>query len=180
MPAQLRSLSTGDWAILACLGEGPAHGFKLAAVFAKGGELGSVWTLQRPQVYRAIEHLEARQLVSAVRREPGDNGPPRTLYALTDLGERTLSDWLSTPAEHLRDGRSELLLKLIFVERHELDLEPLLSAQHRHFSGILKANEAKLGCTEGPERIALEWRVASARAALQFLEHKLHDSTAVH
>ncbi len=175
MPAHVRLLPTGDWAVLACLGEGPAHGFKLAAGFAKGGELGSVWTLQRPQVYRAIEHLELRRLVRTTKREPGDNGPPRTLYALTNLGERTLRDWLCTPAQHLRDGRSELLLKLIFTERQQRDPRPLLSAQHRNFSEVLGANQAKLARAEGPERTALEWRVDAARAALIFLERRLYE-----
>lgn len=177
MPPHVRSLSTGDWAVLAYLSEEPAHGFKLAAVFAKNGEMGTVWMLQRPQVYRAIEHLEARQLVSAVKREPGNNGPPRTLYALTHLGKHTLHSWLNTPVQHLRDGRNDLLLKLIFIERHQLDAEPLLTAQHHHFSDVLKTNQAKLGHAEGPERIALEWRIDAAQAALTFLERQLRKLT---
>ncbi len=173
MPAHLRSLSTSDWAVLAFLSEGAVHGFKLAAIFAKGGELGTVWTLQRPQVYRAVQHLQARLYVSAVKREPGENGPPRTLYALTALGRATFETWLTTPVQHLRDGRSDLLLKLIFTERHKLDAKPLLRAQLEHFSEVLTAIQAKLENAQGPERTALEWRIDAARGALAFLERKL-------
>lgn len=180
MPSSVKSLSTSDWAVLAFLSEQAAHGFLLATVFAKDGELGVVWTLQRPQVYRAIEHLEARTLISAIKREAGDNGPPRTLYALTELGQLTLREWLKTPVQHLRDGRSALLLKLIFTERQQSNPEPLLQAQHRHFSSILHAYEAKLRGAAGPERVAIEWRIASAQGALRFLESNLSNLTAPH
>lgn len=173
-----RPLSTGDWAVLAYLSEGPAHGFKLAAAFSRDGELGPVWTLQRPQVYRAIEHLEVRGFVHAVKREPGDNGPPRTLYALTGTGRDGFAAWLDAPTQHLRDGRSELLLKLIFTERHRLDPGPLLRAQHRHFSGVLEVYQARLERADEPERLALEWRTAAARAALAFLERRLQSLSA--
>lgn len=168
-----KPLSTSDWAVLAFLGEGAAHGFRVAAVFAKAGELGRVWTIQRPQVYRAIEHLEAYDFLSAIKQEPGDNGPLRTLYAPTASGQKALEVWLKTPVLHLRDGRSDLILKLIFTERRKLDAEPLLSAQHQHFSTILDTYETDLERTVEPKRIALEWRVQAARAALRFLENKL-------
>ncbi len=168
-----RNLSTSDWAVLAFLGEGSAHGFRVAAVFAKAGELGRIWTIQRPQVYRAIEHLEAHDFLSAIKQEPGDNGPRRTLYAPTVSGQEELRIWLKKPVSRLRDGRSDLILKLIFTERHKLDAGPLLSAQHRHFSTILDSYIRDLEQTAEPERTALEWRVEAARGALSFLENKL-------
>lgn len=76
-------LSLTDRAVRAALGEGAAHGFKLAALFAKDGELGTVWTVQRPQVYRALEHLELRGLAYTTGHEPGAGGPPRLEYILT-------------------------------------------------------------------------------------------------
>ncbi len=159
--------------MLAFLGEGAAHGFRVAAVFAKEGELGRVWTIQRPQVYRAIEYLEARGYLSAVKQELGDNGLPRTLYRLTAPGQEALKVWLKTPVLHLRDGRSDFILKLIFTKRRELDDKPLLNAQHQHFSTVLKTYKTALERAAEPERIALEWRITAARAALSFLENKL-------
>lgn len=154
------------------MGEGETHGFKLAAVFAKGGELGPLWTIQRPQVYRALDHLERRAFVTAVRTEQSGSGSPRTLYALTELGERELAAWFQRPVEHLREVRSELLLKLIFLERQGLPAEPLVTTQTQRFSDVLQRYESSLAQAEGAERTALEWRTEMARAALSFLQQR--------
>ncbi len=46
---------------------------------APGGEVGRVWALRRPLVYRTLEQLEARALTRVAGVEPSDAGPPRTL-----------------------------------------------------------------------------------------------------
>ncbi len=122
------SLSLSDWAVLAALDEAPTHGFRLAALFAKGGELGTVWTVQRPQVYRALEHLEERGLAQAIGLEPGDPGPPRLRYAVTVQGREAVAKWRVTHVTHLRNARSELLLKLVFLERQQFDAHTLIRA----------------------------------------------------
>lgn len=162
-------LSPSDWAVLAALGEGAAHGFKLAAMFAKRGDLGTVWTVQRPQVYRALEHLERAGLAESVGHEPG-GGPPRLRYALTRAGREALNTWLNTPVTHLRDTRSELLLKLTFLERARRDAAPLLSAQTARFRAVQRDYEARRAAARGAERLALEWRLEALAAALRFLE----------
>ncbi len=165
-------LSLSDLAVLAALGEGPAHGFRLAALFAKDGDLGTIWTVQRPQVYRALEHLEHRGLARTVGYEPGEGGPPRLLYVLTEAGEHTLASWLRTPVMHLRDTRSELLLKLSFTKRQQGDTHPLVQAQLAHFRSVQRDYETRLEVARGAERLALEWRVEVVRAALRFLEQR--------
>ncbi|MCA9839546.1 MAG: PadR family transcriptional regulator [Trueperaceae bacterium] len=168
-----RPLSTSDWAVLAYLGEAPAHGFKLASIFAKGGELGHIWTLQKPQVYRALEHLESRALITAVKEEPGDNGPPRTLYALTEQGQAQLESWFASPVLRIRDGRSDLLLKLIFMARRDIDAQPLLKAQEQHFLQVLATYQAKLNKASSAERTVLRWRIEIAQAALAFIRQEI-------
>jgi DNA-binding PadR family transcriptional regulator len=74
------NLSTSDWAFLAVLYEAPTHGFRLAGLFASDGELGFIWTIQRPQIYRTLEHLEKSGLAVSVRQEESEAGPPRTVY----------------------------------------------------------------------------------------------------
>lgn len=168
-----RTLSLSDYAVLAALGEGPAHGFKLASLLAKGGDLGGVWTVQRPQVYRALERLEGLRHVRVAAQVPSDSGPPRSVYALTEAGEATLNAWLGRPVLHLRDARNELVLKLAFLERRNLDPKPLLEAQTEGFSRVQRAYETRLEAATGAERLALEWRLATARAALEFLAAQL-------
>ena len=164
-----QTLSLSDYAVLAALGEGPAHGFRLAGLFAKGGELGVMWTVQRPQVYRALERLAGLAYAHVVEQAPSENGPPRSVYALTEAGEGALSVWLEHPALHLRDARNELLLKLAFLERRGLNSELLLAAQTAHFRRIRDDYRLRLEHATGAERLALEWRSVMAEAALEFL-----------
>ena len=167
-----RTLSLSDYAVLAALGEGPAHGFRLAGLFARGSDLGGVWTVQRPQVYRALERLAGAGYVDVAEHVASESGPPRSVYALTRPGEAALSAWLEHPVPHLRDARNELLLKLAFLERRGLDPEPLLGAQTAHFEHIRDNYGARLEHATGAEHLALEWRSVMAEAALEFLARR--------
>jgi DNA-binding PadR family transcriptional regulator len=162
-----------DWAVLALLAEQPAHGFYLVTHFSKSGELGVVWTIQRPQVYRALEHLQARELITPLREESGEGGPPRTVFGLTERGRAALAQWLGTPVRHLRDARSALLLKMIFLERAGRDTTPLLRAQYSVFQGLKEALNARLVQAEGSAYLTLCWRLEMTLAALNFIEHQL-------
>lgn len=164
-----RTLSLSDYAVLAALGEGPAHGFRLAGLFAKGGDLGGVWTVQRPQVYRALERLAGLTYVYVGEHIASESGPPRSVYALTEAGKAALNVWLEQPVPHLRDARNELVLKLAFLERRGLTPEPLLTAQTAHFRRIRDDYRVRLEHATGAERLALEWRSVMAEAALEFL-----------
>src|SRR5262245_18214370 len=95
----------------------------------RDGEIGAVWSLGRPLVYRALELLEHRGLIEAVGHEPGLRGPNRTIFRATAEGRSELQRWLAEPVEHVRDVRSVFLLKLILIDRAGLDPEPLLEAQ---------------------------------------------------
>ncbi|PZA06469.1 MULTISPECIES: PadR family transcriptional regulator [unclassified Meiothermus] len=169
----LPKLSTSDWAVLAALAEGEAHGFHLAALFSAGGELGSVWSIQRPQVYRVLEHLTQAGLARAVRREPGLAGPQRTVFAATEAGRGAVEEWLRLPVTRLRLGRSELRLKLIFLLRSGADWGPLLSRQRAHYQRTLHTLEAQEAHQQGVGRIVLLWRLEHAKAGLRFVERLL-------
>lgn len=171
----MAGLSLSDYAVLALLAEAPAHGFALASCFAKGGELGEIWTIQRPQVYRALEHLQARALIRPLREEAGE-GPPRTVYGLTPLGERLLAQWLNAPVRHLREARGALLLKLIFLARAGCDASALLSAQRAVFAELEARLQARLAQATPLERLALRWRLAMLAAALEFVTEQLAEA----
>lgn len=166
-------LSTNDWAVLGLLAEKPTHGFQLAATFSKKGELGFIWKIQRPQIYRSLEYLKERNLITPVRKEPGNAGPTRVLYKATRSGKNTLHAWLFAPVQHLREGRSDLLLKLAFLERRELDTSSLLKAQQAFFHTLHHALQQQLTTASPLETIALEWRLSTAKAALTFIEQRL-------
>lgn len=170
MPKPKPQLSTTDWAVLGVLAEGPTHGFRLAGLFASSGELGDIWKIQRPQVYRALEHLERHGLAHPIGQESGAAGPPRTLYAITPQGQTLLDGWLQTPVERLRYGRSDLRLKLAFWWRKQQRPEAFLQAQAQVFSTLLAQLEARLPHAQGLERVSVLWRLEMAQASLRFVQ----------
>lgn len=166
-------LSTSDWAVLAALLEQPAHGFRIATLFAPSGELGEIWRIQRTQVYRALAHLEARGLIEAIRQEEGEAGPPRTLYRATLAGQEAARWWLHTPVTRLRHGRSDLRLKIAFLLRLEHDLEPLLRAQEGVFEAILEDLQQRFQTAKHIQLVAILWRIEMAKASLGFIQQLL-------
>ena len=66
-----RELAPGEWSVLALLAEEPGHGWALARQMARDGEIGRVWALGRPLVYRALELLEERGLIEPAGSERG-------------------------------------------------------------------------------------------------------------
>ena len=52
-------LSLAEFVVLAVLDEAPRHGFAVASPTATQAELGRVWLIPRPVVYRSLARLEA-------------------------------------------------------------------------------------------------------------------------
>ncbi len=177
MPRPRNQLTAGEWAILALLDEAAAHGFALARAVAIGGEVGRVWDMRRPLVYRALETLQRLALVRPVATLPSDSGPQRTILEPTPEGRRLLAQWLRQPVEHVRDARSLLMLKLLFLSRRHQDPAPLLRAQRDQFAAMAQRLEAAADAAEGFERGLLLWRLHSTAAAVQFTETMLSEPT---
>jgi DNA-binding PadR family transcriptional regulator len=165
-----RVLAPGEWAVLALLCERPAHGWALARQLSATGELGSIWSLGRPLVYRSLEILEQRQLIRPAGNEPGARGPNRTIFRATAEGHAAIAEWLVEPVEHVREGRSLLLLKLVFAQRTCVDPRPLLIAQHDAAVAAIDSLAARVHASSGSDSILLRFRLESTRAVLRFVE----------
>lgn len=159
------TLSLNEWAVLALLAEAPRHGYELAAELKQASEIGTVWTVSRPIVYRALDRLEAPELVAPRRSEPGQ-GPRRTVYEATRNGREVLQRWLVIPVAHLRDLRGALLLKLVIGRRLGVDPSALVAAQRE----TLAPHLAALANDPEPGDIVGLWRQQSALAARSFLD----------
>ena len=170
-----RSLAPGEWAVLALISERPSHGWAVASQLEPSGELGSVWSLGRPLVYRSIDILAERDLIEPAGHERGLRGPKRTIYRTTCAGATALVQWLEQPVEHVRDVRSLLLLKLIFAERTGIDPTPMLEAQHAMVQDAVSVLEARRRASAGSEAILLRFRLESTKAVLRFVEGLLDD-----
>ncbi len=81
-------------------------------------------------MYLALHRLERFGLIRTVRKEPSSQGgPARLLLAATPAGHAAAQAWLSTPVEHPRQVRSELLMKLALLDRAGSDSQVLVRAQ---------------------------------------------------
>jgi DNA-binding PadR family transcriptional regulator len=160
----LPELALAEWLVLALLAEGATHGWPIVRELSRQGPIGTIWTVPRAKVYRAIERLEELALVLPGDPVEGD-GPARTLLHLAPGAARTVTRWLGRPVGHLRDMRSELLVKLVLRERRGLDLGPLIRRQR---AALLDQVEA-LSNQAGDSIVAL-WRSESARSAQRFLD----------
>src|SRR5262249_50427505 len=101
MPRSRDDLGAGEWAVLALLAEQSTHGFAVARAMSPEGEIGKVWTVRRPLVYRAIEVLTEAGFVRPAGTEPSHSGPQRILVEATPAGREALASWLAEPVDHV-------------------------------------------------------------------------------
>lgn len=175
MPRTPDELPVGEWAVLALLAERPNHGFALARELAPEGGVGGVWSLRRPLVYHAVDSLTERGYARAIGTEASTSGPRRTVLEITPEGAAAVARWLQEPIGHVRDARSQLLLKLLYLNRVGRDPGPLLEAQRAHFSAVADGLAAALDAAEGFDRTVLRWRLESTAAAVRFIEQTAAD-----
>jgi PadR family transcriptional regulator AphA len=162
-------LSLAEWTVLAVISQRPVHGFAIAQLTVPGGELGRIWHIPRPVIYRAIGRLADAGLVTPDAVEPG-RGPQRTIYTVTPQGCQAVAHWLDTPVAHVRDIRSHLLIKLALLDRAGADPAGLLTRQKAAIEPIARAIEAEQSRRSGFDATLLAWRRATAAAALGFLD----------
>lgn len=149
--------------VLALIVQQPQHGWALHEELAPRGEIGRAWTLSRQLVYRAIDTLEADGLVK--RAQPKDGGgADKVVISPTAKGKSHITAWLDQPVEHLRDVRTELVVKMMLRERAGLSAQSFLTAQQEAFAPLLRAIESSPAAT--PVDM---WRRESASAVKRFL-----------
>jgi len=161
-------LLLGEWACLGILVTAPAHGFAVAARLKPEGDVGRVWSMSRALTYRSLDQLVARGFVEVVGEEPGTAGGTRTILGATEAGREQLLAWLATPVVHLRDLRSELLLKLVLAEACGVAVGSMLARQRAVIEQLAAAIETQLAAE--PRDVVVRWRREVSTAALRFLD----------
>lgn len=159
-------LLLGEWACLGVVASGPCHGFEVSKRLAPEGDVGRIWSVSRPLCYRSLDQLRERGLITPVRREPGIAGGNRTVLRATPAGRRALLAWLDEPVQHLRDIRSELLLKLHVHELLGRDPATLIAAQQAALDPVIAGLRAGTRAARDPIEL---WRYEAAAAARRFL-----------
>lgn len=167
-------LLLGEWACLGILYRAPTHGFAIAARLKPDADVGRIWSLSRALTYRSLEQLTIRGLVRPVGEEPGRAGPNRTVLTATRAGRARFRQWVHTPVEHLRDLRSELLLKIVLAADNDIDITDTIEAQRARIGEFLAVVVPSAGDDgqDGADAtdIVRLWRTEFAHAALRFLD----------
>jgi DNA-binding PadR family transcriptional regulator len=163
------SLSLTEWIVLGLVDEKSRHGFAVASELKPQTSLGAVWTVHRPLVYRALEHLGALGLVEYAGTEPGTHGPQRTVVRTTRSGRLLVKNWLAQAIEHPRDVRSELMAKFILLARRGLPLAPLADLQLQRFEPYARGIAQAASKATGADRVVSLWRLESMRATCRLL-----------
>lgn len=149
---------------LALIDQGATHGYDIAKRFHPEGDIGEVFTQTNPVVYRALKSLEAAQLVKSTDAL-GVRKQLKFALTVTAEGERVLRSWLNAPAIHIRDLRTEFLVKLHLRELAGLKQRKFIALQRDALENVLSHLLAN------PSRSAVAiWRREQARAVARFLD----------
>jgi DNA-binding PadR family transcriptional regulator len=171
MPAaEESSLSLAEWLVLCLVCEQPRHGFALARLLDHEGDLGRVWRVPKPVVYRGLQRLELLGLVRTAEQQPSSQGPVRSLVDATSDGRVAATAWLMRPAGHVRDVRSELLVKLALLDRAGSDPQSLLQAQREQLVPVADGLHDRLAAAAGFDRTLALWRYETISATVRFLD----------
>jgi PadR family transcriptional regulator AphA len=149
--------------VLALVVHTPRHGWAIHEELSPTGDIGRAWTLSRQLVYRAIDTLVEDGLVKRATPKDGGGGD-KVIISPTAAGKRMALQWLDSPVTHLRDVRTELVLKVMLREKMGLPLASFLTAQHEIFDPLIASiNKDASGA---PVNL---WRKESANAVKRYL-----------
>jgi PadR family transcriptional regulator AphA len=161
-------LSLADNVCLTLIVNGAEHGWAVVQQLQPTTPLGRIWSLSRALTYRSIEHLIELRYVRRRGVVAGKGADRRLVYA-TSRGRNIAHTWLETPIEHLRDVRTELLLKLELRTQAKKSNVAFIRRQQKMFAPVI----ATLGVTARSSRVPVDlWRSESAKSVDAFL-HKL-------
>ena len=163
------TLSLAEGLMLCLVRERPTYGLVLARLLAPDGSLGQIWSVPKAMVYYALQQLELAGLIRMTKEQRTRLGPARSIYRITPAGRAAAEAWVSRPVAHVRDVRSELMIKLALNDRTGVDSRPLVRAQLALLVPVAAALDDRLRAAEGFERTLALWRYESLTAAMQFL-----------
>lgn len=166
-------------AVLGLLVRQPSHGFALAKEFQPDSRIGSIFTVQRPVVYRALKTLAAKALIAGETAEASSSGPARVVRHATPAGRDLALEWITTPVSHMRGVRVELLVKLALQDYLGIDSLPFVRHQYEVLEPVyraLRTDPATL--SPGFDRTRATWRWENSEAVMRFLQRAIVDATA--
>jgi tRNA (adenine37-N6)-methyltransferase len=167
-----------EWAALGLLCHEPAHGWAIAQELNSAGSVGRIYSASRALVYRALGQLRQAGSVEVRRTGPSESGPARTILGPTRRGRSQFVRWRGRPTAHVRDLRSELMLKLFFHDLAGFDPAPLLQRQATVLARSERALAGQFAASSGFARTLALWRLSACRGAVAFVDGLLDSRAA--
>jgi PadR family transcriptional regulator AphA len=164
-----RRLSLAEGLVLCLVSEGPTYGLILAGLLAPDGSLGQIWSVPKAMVYYTLQQLELLGLIRMTGEQQASRGRARSVCEITPAGRAAAETWLSLPVDHIRDVRSELMVKLALHDRTGADSGPLVRAQLARLGPAADALDDRLRTATGFEHTLVLWRHEAMTATVQFL-----------
>lgn len=159
------------YAALGLLMERPMHGYELGRSLESG--FGELWRIASSQLYAVLHRLEDAEWVESAQEE-GDASPPRTVYHVTRPGREAFEAWVAAPVAHLRDMRTEFLVKTYFLRRRGAQpVDDLMARQAALLDETARGLEARGGViSDDPVfgEIVASYRVGRMRSMIRWLE----------
>jgi len=124
------------------------------------------WAASYGQIYPELRRLKDHGLIRGRSQPTG--GRARTVYELTDTGERALLDWLRADDEQLYELRDEGLLKLFFSEA-ERRIEIVRAIRARMERKLAELEAIGTPGKSGPE-LTLELGITVTKAYIDWCE----------
>lgn len=158
-------LSLADNVCLALIVNGAEHGWAVVQQLQPETRFGRIWSLSRALTYRSIEHLIELKYIRR-RGVTAGKGADRRLIHATSIGRNVSHQWLETPVEHLRDVRTELLLKLELRTQAKKQNVAFIRRQQKMFAPVISSLETTAQSSKVPVDL---WRSESAKSVDKFL-----------
>ncbi len=164
------NLPLTEWIVLALIAERPCHGFAIASLTAQDAEIGRLWYVSQPMVYRSITRLAERGLISPTGTEDSQRGPQRIVYSATRPAKLAATRWLSEPVLHIREVRADLIIKFVLLRRRDISPSRLIERQRIVINELEAALRANTQVGDDFSRAIYAWRLEHAQATRRLLD----------
>jgi DNA-binding PadR family transcriptional regulator len=172
MPRQQSPLSI-EYVLLGFIDQQPIHGYDLFKKISQFDAISLVWRIKQSQLYALLDRLEEEGLVSSSMIQ-GESRPNRKEYTLTNVGQQTFIAWRTSPVQHSREIRLELLAKIYFsLQANPEELIDLVEAQKEKCFEWLEESQnslSKLTDSQAFERIVFDYRCDQIKATIEWLD----------
>lgn len=164
MAEQASELTLESGLCLGLIRNGCDHGYVIAQRFLPEGDIGQIYTLSRPAVYRELQYLERVGLLLSSEAR-GNRGQKMRMLRLSKRGSQIAQQWMTSPVSHIRDVRTEFLAKVILTQEAGDDVVSLVRAQRDFFRDTFDAL-----LQDREESVVAIWRREQVRAVSRFLD----------